>query len=101
MRSTNPGMPRTVSAISVSSSYAGMTTATRLPSSTRLRLDAGPADDPRGGLPQERGDDAEQEPDQRADEHGVPPALRGRLDRRGAVHDLAGLDVLRERELGL
>src|ERR671929_1374687 len=93
-------MPVIVSAISRSSLYAGTTTATRLPSSIRpVRLQGRAAGEPRRErLPQERGDDAEQEPDERADDGGVPLAAGGRLRPDGARQDAAALDALRLRE---
>src|SRR5919197_3481110 len=98
MRSTKPGMPSTVGARSSSSLYAGMTTATFLPSSTRLRLDGGSADDRRRGLPDERREDAEHEADQSGDENRVAAATRGRLRRPRGGDQLALLDVLGERQ---
>src|SRR5919204_797423 len=98
MRSTKPGMPSTVGARSSSSLYAGMTTATRLPSSTRLRLDGSSADDPRRGLPDERREDAEHDADQSGDENRVAAASSGRLRRTSRRDQLALLDVLGERE---
>src|SRR5919201_2155120 len=93
-------MPVIVSAISRSSLYAGTTTATRLPSSMRpLRLQGRAAGEPaRELLPQERGDDAEQEPEEGADDGGVPLATGGRLRPDGARQDAAAFDALRLRE---
>src|SRR5919201_3887703 len=93
-------MPVIVSAISRSSLYAGTTTATRLPSSMRpLRLQGRAAGEPaRERLPQERGDNAEQEPEEGADDGGVPLAAGGRLRPDGARQDAAALDALRLRE---
>src|SRR3954470_6615964 len=98
MRSTKPGMPSTVGPSSCSSLYAGMTTATRLPSSTPLRLDGRSAGDPGRRLPEERGEDAEQQADQRAHEHRVPAAPGGGLRRARRRVDLALLDRLGERQ---
>src|SRR5919197_754111 len=97
IRSTKGGMPVIVSAISRSSLYAGTTTATRLPSSIRpLRLQGRAAGDPaRERLPQERGGDAEQEPEEGADDGRVPLAAGGRLRPDGARQDAAPLDALR------
>src|SRR5919201_1940421 len=93
-------MPVIVSAINRSSLYAGTTTATRLPSSMRpLRLQGRAAGEPaRKRLPQERGDDAEQEPQEGADDGGVPLAAGGRLRPDGARQDAAALDARRLRE---
>src|ERR671931_1807494 len=100
IRSTKGGMPVIVSAISRSSLYAGTTTATRLPSSIRpLRLQGRAAGDPaRERLPQERGGDAEQEPEEGADDGRVPLAAGGRLRPDGAGQDAAPLDALRLRK---
>src|SRR5918911_19333 len=97
MRSTKVGMPAIVSAISRSSLYAGTTTATRLPSSIRpRRLSSGAAGDaPRERLPEERGGDAEQEPEERAHDSGVALAAGGRLRADGARQDASALDSLR------
>src|SRR5919201_2401760 len=93
-------MPVIVSAINRSSLYAGTTTATRLPSSMRpLRLQGRAAgDSARERLPQERGDDAEQEPEERAHDRGVPLAAGGRLRADGPRQHAAALDALRLRE---
>src|ERR1051325_10409017 len=97
-RSTKSGIERMVSAISFSSSCAGTTTATRCPSSTLPRLRRA-ADDPHDRLPEERGEDPEQEADQRGHDHSVAAALGGRL-RRGCERLLTSLlDFLRHREL--
>src|SRR2546423_13486510 len=96
MRSTKPGIPARVSGRSFSSLYAGMTTATRLPSSTRLRLDGRSAGEARGRLPEERGEDAEQEADDPADEDGVPAAAGGGLGGASRRDQLALLDGLRQ-----
>src|ERR671932_1422665 len=77
-RSTKSGIERIVSAISFSSSCAGTTTATRCPSSTPSRL-RGAADDPHDRLPEERGEDPEQQPQQRGHDHRVAAALGRRL----------------------
>src|SRR6266516_5740996 len=97
-RSTKSGIERIVSAISFSSSCAGTTTATRCPSSTPPRL-RGAADDPHERLPEQRGEDPQQQPEQGRDDHGVTAALRGHL--RGGRERLltALLDFLRHREL--
>src|SRR2546423_3562544 len=91
-------MLRTVSAISFSSSCAGTTTATRLPSSTLRNLGRA-ADDPECRLPKEGGDDAQDQPDQSGDQNGVAAAARGGLRRDRAGRDLRRLDLLRECEL--
>src|SRR6266540_5279896 len=91
-------MPRIVSAISFSSSCAGTTTATRLPSSTARRLGRA-ADDSGGGLPHERGDQAEDQSDQGGDDDRVAAAARGRLRGDGRVDHLRRLDLLRQSEL--
>src|SRR5919201_4353766 len=90
-------MPVIVSAISRSSLYAGTTTATRLPSSIRpLRLQTRAAGQPaRKRLPQERGGDAEQQPEEGADDGRVALAAGGRLRPDGARQDTAALDGLR------
>src|SRR5438132_13770352 len=75
-----------------------MTTATRLPSITRVKLHGGPAGDARHGVPEERGKDAEDEPDEGAGEHGVAAAARGHLDRVATRDDLASLHIPRDRE---
>src|SRR5947209_19998583 len=87
-------MPVIVSAISRSSLYAGTTTATRLPSSIRpLRLQGRAAGDAaRERLPEERGGDPEQEPEEGADDGRVPLAAGGRLRPDGARQDAAALD---------
>src|SRR5262249_4188331 len=113
MRSTNAGIPPIVVATSVSSSYAGTTTATVLPSSIRPERKPGGAGLRGGGLmgrahaqqaraarkfhrgaayipmsesassrssttrerlPQERGDQADDEPEESGDDDGVAPA---------------------------
>src|SRR5919201_3711277 len=96
-------MPVIVSAISRSSLYAGTTTATRLPSSIRpLRLQARAAGDAgRERLPQERGGDADQEPEEGAHDGRVPLAAGGRLRPDGAGQDAAALDGLGLGELRL
>src|SRR5918994_331225 len=94
MRSTNSGMPASVVPTSPSSSWAGMTTATRFPSTIGLRGAA--AREERIG--EQRGRRAEQKPEQRADEGGVTPARRGGLDRNGRLDDPALLDTLGQRE---
>src|ERR671934_1733624 len=93
-------MPMIVSAISRSSLYAGTTTATRLPSSMRpLRLQGRAAGDAaRERLPEERGRDAEQEPEEGAHDGGVPLTAGGGLRPDGAGEDAAALDRLRLRE---
>src|SRR5438309_11083490 len=90
-------MPAIVSAISRSSLYAGTTTATRLPSSIRpLRLQGRAAGEPaRERLPQERGRDAEQEPEEGAHDGRVPLAAGGRLRPDGAGQGAAALHRLR------
>src|SRR5919204_6104466 len=93
-------MPVIVSAINRSSLYAGTTTATRLPSSMRpLRLQGRAAGDAaRERLPEERSGDAEQEPEEGADDGGVPLAAGGRLRPDRARQGAAALDALRLRE---
>src|SRR5919198_1017175 len=93
-------MPVMVSAISRSSSNAGTTTATRLPSSIRpVRLQGRAAGEPaRERLPQERGGDAEQEPEEGAHDRRVPLAAGSRLRADGARQDAAALDALRLRQ---
>src|SRR5438270_2811045 len=93
-------MPVIVSAISRSSLYAGTTTATRLPSSIRpLRLQGRAAGEPaRERLPEERGDDADEQPEEGADDGRVPLAAGGRLRPDGARQDAAALDALRLRK---
>src|SRR6266536_4779837 len=97
-RSTKSGIERIVSAISFSSSCAGTTTATRCPSSTPPRL-RGAADDPHERLPEQRGEDPQQQPEQGRDDHGVTAALRSRLRGGRERHLLTQLDLLRHREL--
>src|SRR5437879_6552860 len=102
MRSTKPGIPWRVAAISPSSSWAGTTTATRFPSSmTRSygsgRLGGGePADPAIGG---DRRDPAEDQPDQGADHDRAALRVRREEHRRGRLDDLGALDILRERQL--
>src|SRR5919201_1300817 len=91
-------MPSIVDASSFSSLYAGTTTATRLPSSTDSRLRSRSAGEARRRLPQERGQDPQQQADQGADEDGVPLAAGGRLRRACGRDQLALLDVLGESE---
>src|SRR5919202_1786101 len=93
-------MPVIVSAISRSSLYAGTTTATRLPSSIRpLRLQGRAAGDAaRERLPQERGGDADQEPEEAAHDGRVPLAAGGRLHPDGARQDAAALNGSRLTE---
>src|ERR671936_708992 len=100
MRSTKVGMPAIVSAISRSSLYAGTTTATRLPSSIRpRRLQGRAAGEPaRERLPEERRGDAEEEPEEGADDGGVALAAGRRLRPDGARQDTSALDALRLRE---
>src|SRR5438046_4966195 len=50
-------------------------------------------------IPDERQDQADQEPDNRSDEHGVARAAGGGLLRRGALEDHRLLDVLCLRDL--
>src|SRR5919201_3592253 len=90
-------MPVIVSAISRSSLYAGTTTATRLPSSIRpLRLQGRAAGDAaRERLPEERGGDADEEPEEGAHDGRVALATGGRLRADGAGQDAAPLDRLR------
>src|SRR6188768_2631427 len=92
-------MPRRVSATRCSSSNAGTTTATRLPSTISVRLRGAP----RGPSLEERirdcgGERSEQQADQRADRGGVAAARRGRLAGDRRLHDLALLDVLGQRQ---
>src|SRR5919204_1763671 len=76
-----------------------MTTATRLPSSgTPPKLHGGPAGETGRGLPKDRGEEAEDEADDGADEHRVAAAAGGHLDGRGPGEDLASFDELRGRE---
>ena len=89
-------MPASVVPISRSSSWAGTTTATRLPSTMALG-GAGATREERIG--EERRRAAEQEPEQGADQGAVAAAARRRLDRRRRLDDLRLLDVLGEREL--
>src|SRR5213080_253836 len=100
MRLTKVGMPAIVSAISRSSLYAGTTTATRLLSSIRpRRLPSGAAGEPaRERLPEQRRGDAEQEPEEGADDGGVALAASGRLRPDSAGQDTSALDALRLRE---
>src|ERR687885_224073 len=90
-------MPAIVSAISRSSLYAGTTTATRLPSSMPpRRLQGRAAGQPAGErLPQERGGDPEQEPEEGADDGRVPLAASRRLRPDRARQHPAALDALR------
>src|SRR5919205_1057710 len=99
MRSTKVGMRVIVSAISRSSLYAGTTTATRLPSSIRpRRLPSGAAGEPaRERLPEQRGGDTEQEPEEGADDGRVALAAGGRLRPDRVREDAAALDGLRLR----
>src|SRR5690349_10323749 len=71
-----------VVATSASSSYAGTTTATVLPSSTKQRL------------PEERSDQADHEAEERGDDNGVPFAARRRLHRRRPGEHLRPFDLL-------
>src|SRR5687768_11794154 len=93
MRSTNAGIPASVPAISASSSWAGTTTATRLPSST---LQA-PLHD---RLPQQRGQRAQEEADQPAHDDRIARRARARLERNGALVDPRTLDVSRKCKQG-
>src|SRR5919198_3881008 len=90
-------MPMIVSAISRSSLYAGTTTATRLPSSMPpRRLQGRAAGQPaRERLPQERGGDAEEEPEEGAHDGGVALAAGRRLRPDGARQHASALDALR------
>src|SRR5919201_6437401 len=97
-RSTKSGIERIVSAISFSSSCAGTTTATRLPSSTSPRLRRA-AEDPPDRLPEERGEDTEQQADQRGNDHRVAPALGRGLGRHRKRLLLPELDLLRHGKL--
>src|SRR5579864_3236277 len=90
-RSTNGGMPAIVVPTSVSSLCAGTTTATRLPSSTKLTLAREPAGD---GLPEEGGEDPEQESDEGADDDGVALAAGRHLRDPGRRQHERVLDVL-------
>src|SRR3954462_5824069 len=99
MRSTKSGTPRRVPATRCSSSNAGTTTATRLPSTISVRLRGAP----RGPSLQERvcdrgGERSEKDADQPADQGCVTTARRGRLARHCSLDDLALLHVLRQRE---
>src|SRR2546421_1852944 len=93
-------MPAIVSAIRCSSLYAGTTTATRLPSSMPPRRLQGRAagEAARERLPQERGGDAEEQPEEGAHDGGVALAAGRRLRPDGARQDTAALDALRLRE---
>src|SRR5207302_3182600 len=93
-------MPAIVSAIRCSSLYAGTTTATRLPSSMPPRRLQGRAagEAPRERLPQERGRDAEEEPEEGAHDGGVALAAGGCLRPDGPCQDTAALDALGLRE---
>src|SRR5947208_6229838 len=93
-------MPVIVSAISRSSLNAGTTTATRLPSSIRPRRLQGRAavEPPRKRLPEERRGDAEEEPEEGADDGRVALAAGSRLRPEGACQDTSALDALRLRE---
>src|SRR5262249_39818033 len=103
MRSTNSGMPRSVSPTSCSSSNAGTTTATRLPSSISPRSQAArsaarrsrrPAP-PRGArVDGERGDGSQDQADQRTDEERGAARAGCRLARARGLDDPARLDVL-------
>src|SRR5690349_2410517 len=90
-------MPAIVMPTSVSSSCAGTTTATRLPSSTALCASAR-----RERLPRERRDEPEQEAEERRDDDVVAPASRRRLHGGRMREDARQLDLLHllERELG-
>ncbi len=84
-RSTKPGIPASVSGSSASSSWAGTTTATRLPSS--IRPPSGAAADER--VPEQRREDPDDQADQAAD-RGAGAAVRpGGLDRDGRRADAA------------
>src|SRR5262245_20758328 len=92
-------MPRSVSAIRSSSSCAGTTTATRLPSTMRLSLPGrGPIPARDDGLGSQRRDGAEEQADPPPDERRRACAPRGRLRRDGRLDDAALLDLRRERE---
>src|SRR3954454_182693 len=94
MRSTNSGMPRIVVPTSASSSCAGTITATRLPSST---ASGASARDER--LPGERGEQAEQEAEERGDHDVIPTAPRGRPHRGRVRQNARLLDLLRLQQL--
>src|SRR5437763_14059907 len=90
-------MPAIGSAISRSSLYAGTTTPTRLPSSIRpRRLQGRAAGEPaRERLPEERRGDAEEEPEEGADDGRVALAAGGCLRPDGEGQDAAARDGLR------
>src|SRR5262249_9090147 len=100
MRSTASGMPRSVSPTRLSSSYAGTTTATRLPSTIREVVLGGPAGVParEHRVGQIGGKPTEDEPDQRADQRRLAAARRGHARSRCRLHDLALLHVDGERQ---
>src|SRR5918997_358103 len=86
MRSTSAGIAASVSTIRCSSSRAGTTTPTRFPSSTpETTLDH--------RLPQERGEGAEQQPDQPADDDRVARRACRRLDGDSVLPDVWPLDL--------
>src|SRR6476646_8769524 len=104
MRSTKAGIPRSVSATRCSSSNAGTTTATRLPSTISVLL----RDAPRGPSLEERigdrgGERSEQQADQPADQGGVATTRRGRLvlDHRLLLRDRGGDSLVDVGQLGL
>src|SRR3954465_3527072 len=90
MRSTNSGMPRIVVPTSASSSCAGTITATRFSSST---ASGASASDER--LPCERGEETEQEAEERGDDDVVSAAPRGRPHRGRVRQDARLFDLLR------
>src|SRR5437764_10708930 len=94
-------MPWIVAVINPSSSCAGTTTATRLPSSMtrsygRDRLHGEPVDATVGD---DRRDRAEDQPDQGTHDQRAVARVRRRLERPRRLDDLRALDLLGEREL--
>src|SRR5215207_9684757 len=94
MRSTKSGTPASVVPISFSSSYAGTTTATLLPSST-LRVQGSAA---RHRLPEQRCEEPQQEPQEAGNRNGVSRRARGCLDGDRAIERPRQLDLLGQRE---
>src|SRR5207302_3291553 len=82
-----------------SSWYAGTTTATVLPSSMPRRLRGRSAGSrPRDGLPEQRREQAQDEADEGADDHGVTAAAGARLRRHRPRDHFALLDGQRQRQ---
>src|SRR5262245_3955473 len=89
-------MPASVAGRSASSSRAGTTTATRLPSTTDLLRLLALLDPRRDRIPEQRGDDPDEEADDRSDRSSAAPARRrGSLDL-GRLEDARELDLLSE-----